>query len=703
MNLKDLFAQDGALARVLPAYLEREEQIICAKGVNAAIQDGTIYLAEVPTGIGKSFAYLGPALLWLAEDPDRRIVISTATIILQRQLMDKDIPAMLAAIGKDIPVCLLQGRSNYLCLNRLEEAAYNYELTEGAQIERIKRWAETTQTGTRDSMPFMPSQELWDAISSEKLSCAARACDEETCFYARARARAMEAQLLIVNHALLLSDLAVRLEYVLDLDEQVLLPPYQVVICDEAHVLERSAESACSETVSPYLFEDLERQLAGGIRNLAKAGITVGSEIPKSMRALAQLYGEFTTLLLDTMGKMDMPHAMDIAVCEAQTQEQLSIYAETIAERLKEAYQQGRDIIRKQATDAEGEVDPAASYFALALQEVVSVSSFFERFITRHEDREWVYWCRTMRLSGAWGQPSGLATMRTPLEVGPFLRAALFEKAQSVICMSATLQGGKTFAYWRSRVGLGQAFDAIVDEYAAQSPFAIDERMLIAVPQDAPAPTFVSAHTSYMIDLVEAAVAKNPTGGSLVLFTSYKQMHEVASALSDRMGAKLAAGFDEDGNPLQPRRILVQGRGHTRAALLREFKESTGTILLATSSFWEGVDAPGRALNLLIIAKLPFDQLGDPVLEARSQRLKEQGLSPFGVLSLPRTALRLKQGVGRLMRRETDGGVVIIADSRMLHKSYGRYLFDTLPPAQISTKPLGELIYDIDYYLEIAE
>jgi ATP-dependent DNA helicase DinG len=633
-EVERFFSPDGPLARVLPGYEERHEQLAMAMAVARAIRDQDKLLAEAGTGTGKTLAYLVPAVL-----SGKRVVISTATKNLQDQLMAQDIPLVARALGTAVDAQLMKGRSNYLCLARLLRVGAHPELPQTgrtAELEGVVAWAERTTTGDRAELEGLADDSpLWRDLSVTSEQCTGRACAQfERCFVTQMRRAAQASQICVVNHHLYFADLAVRSRR--RDDATALLPGHDIVIFDEAHELEDIGAQHFGVSVSERRFADLADELCHPSRRLGKRAEQLGRELVSEARRLfdrlpfaaaRQALGR-----KDVAGELRAQHA---------------------------ALDDALHAIEAELGSAEGEEAPALARRAVALaDELRIVLDVPERpspddDLPPYDDEDdaraaptYVHYTETQ------GQRRVLVAR--PVEVGS-LFAHVFADMPALF-VSATLSVGKSFAFARQRLGLDEVRELVVD-----SPFDFARQAAVYLPTDLPspeAPAFLEAAAERAADLAEAS-----GGGAFVLCTS----HRALSIMRARIAAR---GMT----------VLTQGEA-PKGVLLERFRDHGDAVLVATMSFWQGVDVPGRALRLVVIDKLPFASPTDPLVAARIEHLKARGRDAFGTYQLPQAILLLRQGFGRLIRRRDDRGVVAILDRRLHERRYGAQVLASLPPS----------------------
>jgi ATP-dependent DNA helicase DinG len=678
----------GALNRLVPWFEERPSQVGMLRAVCDAFNGDGILAVEAGTGVGKSLAYLLPALAWAARNGER-VVVSTNTINLQQQLMEKDIPLVkrvLAPDGLDPRVALVKGRGNYLCLHRLAEAVEETTLFEepDGELAAIGEWALTTATGDRTDLSFFPSDETWSRVCSEADACLGLRCRRrEGCFVLRARREASAAVVLVANHHLLFADLAFRLAGA-GFEDPGVLPPFRRVIFDEAHNVEKAATSFFSRSFNRFsLMRNLNRlhrrrkgKVVGLVPMLARIsghplkGVPglIGDVREASETLDAQcsgLMGEEGSFLLE-------PGTRDRFLAEA---------GEALADlsaRIRELVESFTAAIDRVQEDGREESANLAWECRVQLNRLSEAAGVADRFRAAEIAGNDVYWMEALRggrgeggarATASAGQVPARSAVRmviTPLDIGPLMREAVYEPLPTVVFTSATLTVADSFGYWAGRIGLDARAGREVSTGVFSSPFDYRSNVLIGVPTDAPAPD-APGYRAFLGSFLGETLAAS-RGGALVLFTSRALLREMHEAVAPRLAA---LGI----------RMLRQGEDD-RARLLERFRDEASSVLFATDSFWEGVDAPGETLHMVVLCRLPFRVPSEPVLKARMAAIEAAGGNPFMELSLPDAVVRMRQGFGRLMRRRDDRGVVLVLDSRVVTKRYGEVFLDSLPPAR---------------------
>jgi len=685
-ELAGVLEKGGKLAERLPGYEPRRSQIELVRAITGALNEGYVLAAEAGTGVGKSFAYLIPALAWAARNKER-VVVSTATINLQRQLSDKDIPLVSSLFKKKLKSVLVKGRGNYLCRTRLLDALDEEGLyaDDDHPLRRIAAWAETSATGDRSDLSFWPDDALWSRVRAEADECLNMRCPfRESCFVLKVKRDAADADLIVANHHILFSDLAARSGGA-GYESTAVLPPYGTIIFDEAHAIESSATSFFSDELTRFsvlrqssrLYRERRGRKFGIIvrlQNLKNLPQGVLKQFPDAAAAL-QVAVDAADMAAITLLGQDMnyrllaerpePAAGIIEALGAVERVLLSI-----AELLKDALDGVPD---------DAETDQSVHEAELALVRLSALAATCSKFKGYDEDPAHVYWIDRGKTS------QGEAFARfciTPLDIADTMNEAVFDQLRSVVCLSATLSVGNSFEFWKRRVGLSNS-GARSECMAFQSPFPFERNALLAAVNDAPPPDS-AAWQAWINDAIYRLIEASG-GRALVLFTSYTALRAAWDSVKPRLDTLGITAFRQGDDE--------------RSRLLDAFKTDIASVLFATDSFWEGIDAPGETLELVIITKLPFRVPTDPVQKARAEAVERRGGNSFMDLSLPEAVIRFKQGFGRLIRHSDDRGAVVVLDVRLLAKRYGSIFVASLPRTKTCFKPLAALVSDLRDFL----
>ena len=686
-ELAGVLEKGGKLAEKLPGFESRPSQVELVRAICGAMNEGYVLAAEAGTGIGKSFAYLLPAFAWAVRNKER-VVISTATINLQRQLMDKDIPIVASLFrNKKLKAAIVKGRGNYLCHTRLEDALDEEGLFAGEDhsLRRIEAWAGSSPSGDRSDLSFWPEDELWARVRSEPDDCLNLRCQHrQDCFVLKAKRDAADADVIIANHHILFSDLASRSAGA-GYESTAVLPPYTTIIFDEAHAIESSATSFFSEELTRFsvqkqvsrLFRERRGRKFGivvKLQNLKGLPPGVLESFPAASEALRAAVEAAEATSLSMMGsgvnyrlEPGKPGIKENILDPLAVVERAIL---AVAELLKDAID---------SVPEEAEQDQALEEARLALSRLSALAAVCARYPGFDEDPDRVYWME----NGV--TKAGERYVRwciTPLEIAHLMNQSVFEPYRSVICLSATLSVGGSFEFWKHRVGIS-SIASRAECMSFASPFPYHRNALLGAVKDAPSPDspgWQAWINEAIYRLIEAS-----GGRALVLFTSYTSLRaawESVKPRADMLGISMFRQGDDE-----------------RSRLLDAFKSDIASVLFATDSFREGVDAPGETLELVIMTKLPFRVPTDPVQKARSDAIERNGGNAFMDLSLPEAVIRFKQGFGRLIRHSDDRGAVVVLDARVLAKRYGSMFISSLPETRTSFKPLDGLVDDVREFL----
>ena len=649
----------GTLSRNFDKYEVRESQVDMLCDVADAINNEKIIIAEAGTGVGKSFAYLIPAFQWVINNNDR-IVISTGTINLQHQLIEKDIPLVKKMLKTDKKAALVKGRGNYVCMRKYLEKLNETSLFNETDKELmlIKEWVEETDTGDKSDLSFLPDYALWNDIASESDYCLGLHCPyREKCFVIKSRKRAAAAHILVVNHHILFSDVSARSAGA-GFNGTAVLPGFSRIIFDEAHNMENAASSFYSPTLSRgVLFKTLTKiyrrkkgRVSGIYINLKGQTETDEKieEIPplaaESVSAFDLLEKEAEDILGTSSHNMRIDHNEKF--------ENLLSKTASLKNSLSRIYMIIDDAA--QGMDFSAEDDAKVYEILLAKNKLQGLISTCEKLLDK--DDNYVPWFEKSKK---------IFFYVTPIDISKILQDTLYNKIKSIVFTSATLSISSKFTFWKKRVGLdSELFD--IKENIYKSPFNYRKKVLLAVPHDLPDPSS-EEYTEELSHFIYNSLLISE-GKGLVLFTSYTMLMNVYNSIKEK---------------LVENKIMVYRQGEDdRFRLLRSFNKDKNSVLMATDSFWEGVDSPGDTLKNVIICRLPFRVPSDPVIKARMDRISENGGNPFMDYSLPEAVIKLKQGFGRLMRAKNDSGIIQITDNRIIKKQYGSIFLKSLPESE---------------------
>ncbi len=623
-SIENVFAPGGALARALHGFEARAGQVRMSQIIERGFLEATHTIVEAGTGVGKSLAYLVPALR-----SGKKVVVSTATIALQEQLVRKDIPLVIAALGIPARVELIKGRNHYLCVAKLDRLRTERLIAQSGTMDAMWEWADRTSTGDRSELPFAPPGLEWEALDADADDCVGEYCERfRDCWFFKHRDAAKYADIVVVNHALFFLDLAMG---------GSLLPPYDYAILDEAHQCERWASAALTATLSASSVNRMMRRVHKNYHVPAAYDV----ELDAAMRGLAQ-----------TLARVPgdrYPLAANDAALAALGTLQTSFYR--LENWLYANWQAALKRPPENIAEAERRRD-------LVMRGVLAHIATIDR--TALPDDEAITWVERTDGEGRYQVNSA------PFDVAAYLRAALFARTQSVVLTSATIATGRSFTFLRTALGVDEA-----QEYVAPSPFdyRAQARLFVAPTDCNPKDVRFARRVAPLIE----EILDVTRGRAFVLFTSYARLHEVYALVRERIAYP----------------TKLQGE-MPRAHLLQWFRDTRNAVLFATATFWEGIDVVGDGLSCVIIDRLPFPSPGDPIVAARLAALEAAGKSSFEEFMIPSAIVRLKQGFGRLIRAKTDRGVVVLLDGRATSMRYGGAIIAALPPAK-RVEDLAEL------------
>ena len=694
------FEAGGELSQEFAAYEVRDQQVTMARAIARAFNEGKFLVVEAGTGTGKSLAYLVPAIKWATRNkgPNGRVIISTNTKNLQEQLFFKDLPILHSILKERFKAVLLKGKANYLCLEKwitvLHDIQYRLAENERVKILPLYFWVQQTQTGDiSENNGFQAERNpgLWSKFIAENNYCPGRSCKYyDRCFLWKARNHARDAHLVLVNHSLLFSDLAT---------EQAILGDYVNLVLDEAHNIEKTATEYLGTAITLWEFRDLFRKLYAKdkietgvlvqLKRRAQQGKLGASSKKALLRMVDQLIDQIPEAWKITQGFF---RQLTAVLREMVSQGGYASTSEDGRSPQKHRYSRdtnlmgrikaGYDDCRSRMSRIQSELNDLIEFFkdlpenSFEYQQPIyqELNAQFSQaellvnnldFLLAAEWDSFVYWFELpQRLDS-----DDVRLYAAPLEVASILAQRLYSKLRTGVFTSATLAVNREFSYFRNRVGLNLVDAERVETLLLDSPFRYDDQVLLLVPAFIAEPR----EATYLPELKRFIqhLAQHLPRGTLVLFTSYSMLNDVYQAVHDTFEAE---------NLL----LLGQGIDGSRHTIINQFKMIERSVLFGTDSFWEGVDVPGKALELLLITRLPFDVPSEPIIQAKAERIRKQGGNPFMEYSVPEAVIRFRQGFGRLIRSKTDYGAIVILDTRVIKKLYGRIFLQSLPiPARI--------------------
>jgi ATP-dependent DNA helicase DinG len=655
--MEEIFGRNGSIARHHPDYEYRPGQVAMAEAVAEALDKRHHLLVEAGTGIGKTLAYLVPAIA-----TGRRIVVSTGTKNLQEQIFYKDIPFLQSVLPGKIRATYLKGRSNYVCLHRLRRAESTpvlEGLDEVDYFKRVSSWAYETQTGDRAELADLPENiSFWRHIDARSDICIGAKCPSfEQCFITKARQIALESEIIIVNHHLFFADLALR-----DKEWGQVLPDYSAVIFDEAHQIEDIAMQYFGASVSNYQIDDL----LGDISRLEIKDVEAAREVTKAGTRVSRMADNFWLSFSGGDPRSPIP-SLDgngRVVLRRQMFQQVNRDGAEVNTDAGERYVNLKASLTRLLGSLQ--VVKGAPPEMEAIQRRLEQLRFDLDFIVLGEEETFVYWCER--------RGRGIFLQATPIDASGILNDRLFSKVETVVLTSATLTSAGSFGFIKNRLGIDEA-----SELNAESNYDYKRQALLYLPPKMPDPrdgTFAQAAGEEIIKILNAS-----RGRAFVLCTSNAQMQTLRELVEDKIEFP----------------VMMQGEG-SRSGILERFRTTPNAVLFATASFWQGVDVRGEALSCVIIDKLPFAVPSDPVVAARQRYIDSNGGNSFSDYSVPSAVITLKQGLGRLIRSATDRGVLSILDPRIVTKSYGQSFLRSLPPCRTTRK-----IEDVERFFSESE
>ncbi|WP_300360702.1 helicase C-terminal domain-containing protein [Fusobacterium sp.] len=710
IDIVPYFEEEGIISQNFKEFEFREEQLSMARHIQEGINQEKKIIVEAGTGTGKTLAYLIPSIEWAVTN-EKRVIISTNTINLQEQLLNKDIPMLQKIMEKKFKYALVKGRGNYLCNRKYfnVKSGKNKEILEFSpeqknQLIEILNWGKETNTGDKSELNIEPDYTVWELFQSESDLCFSGCPHREECFFFKARDEKKRADILIANHHIFFSDLAIKKEIGFSSDYSI-LPEYGMVVFDEAHNVEKVARDYFSYEVSRYSFVKSMNK----ILNVSKLkDENINSDIKlfetnEKIKVIGQLKD-----IISIIEKTDFDEKSELEdiIDKDFIKEHISLFNYGIKyfERLIEIFSKGQngnisvrikkddiatdgflkllDDFRenfnleftrylrtaKKIKDILSDVEDASGKVNEFLKYIERIESFYEnfQFINKFEDEEFIYWVEVNE------RKNNSKLVATPLKVDMELSENLYDNLKQIIFTSATLSVSENFEYFKKSIGLlEETYDKII-----KSPFDYDKQMKVYIPKGLPDPNS-REFADYIQEIIKVFLEK--TGGrTFVLFTSYKMLNYVYYSMREEL--------EESGITL-----FIQGM-YPRTKMVEIFKKSKAPVLFGTDSFWEGVDVKGDQLSSVIIVKLPFKVPSDPVTEAIIETFEQEGKNSFLEYQIPESIIKFKQGIGRLIRSKEDKGIITILDNRVITKTYGKYFLESIPTKNISRIDVEDIL-----------
>lgn len=717
-EVENYFVPHGPISKALPGFELREPQLRMLRTVVEAFNDKNVALIEAGTGTGKTLAYLLPAIHWSLANR-KRVVISTNTINLQQQLIEKDIPLLRRIFPGDFQAALVKGRSNYVCLRKLHEAVSQPDLLEldnaVQELHDIFEWAQKTEDGSKSDLGTLPSDRVWELIQSESDTTLKNRCPfYKKCFFYKARRRAATADILVANHHLLFADLALRASIGDTASEIAVMPRYDRLILDEAHNIEDVASSYFGVRLS-YLGIQRTLNRLFRIRNGKESGLIpfLESRLTQRRKAVPRpLLEQLRRLCKETRECIDSARQLSTQTMEPifafVMQSEHSEYNEIKLRLTERVYRdpewqrlmQPVPLLLKKLAEVESSVakiiaalkkiptafEKEARSMAVDIRargdRLLLVGTELENVLLQR-DHENVRWLEAR--DSRYGKILHLHS--APIDVAPILQKAVFDRFETVVMTSATLSVGKSFDFVDRRLGLVSLPAERKSEVILPSPFNYQEQVIVGIPTDIPAPN--DREFSAQLERLLLESIKASQGRSFVLFTAYSLLNRMYEALR---------------NPLEAMGISLYRQGQeSRHQLLQRFRSDIASVLFGTDSFWEGVDVPGQALVQVIIPRLPFRVPSEPVIEARVEAIERAGGNSFLDYTVPQAVLKFKQGFGRLIRSRSDYGAIMLFDKRVVSKSYGRVFIESLPECTMIVGAAATVIDEVAKFLRQKE
>lgn len=708
-DIEELLKPGGLISQKLPGYEDRPQQIEMIDYVVQAFNDKKITTIEAGTGTGKTMAYLLPAIYWAVKNKER-IVISTNTINLQEQLIKKDIPFLQKALPLKFDAVLVKGRSNYVCLRKVDDVDSEFDFhtdeEEGHELKSLIGWARSSKDGSKADLAVIPKSDVWEKIAAESDTCTHNRCPHfRDCFVNKARRDAAKAHILVANHHLLFADLAIR-HQTGSFKDAAVLPPYEKIIFDEAHHIENVATNYFGSQITragitriltrlhrkqkalekgylhslrfkvlqrqKYIPDDLVEQIVNKVNTQLAPGVEQITEQTNSVMDVL-----FEALKQQNGGSLEneikvrlLPHVIDALFYAKGLSAPFKDYIQTLklfAGDLNDLI----NLAKKCNKHTEDDWDAITIELQAQTERIAAVADVLQEVIFDWDEDN----IRWIEARPGWRGKSIVRFQMSPLEIKNTMKEAVYEAFDTVVITSATLAVEKSFDFLADRIGLDSITSDRRTELILPAPFDYEKQVLLAVPMDMPDPRHPTFAQELGKSIFKAITISE--GRAFVLFTSYGLLNMIYRQLEESLSM---VGI----------KVLKQGN-ENRHELLKRFKRDKSSVLFGTDSFWEGVDVEGDALESVIITKLPFKVPSEPIVEARYEAIEKNGGNPFMEFAVPLAVLKFKQGFGRLIRRKSDRGSVIIFDNRVIQKSYGKKFINSLPKCASVVGPRDEV------------
>ncbi len=695
IDIEPYFEEKGMLSQAFPEFEYRSEQRDMAIKIQEGINSDKKVVVEAGTGTGKTLAYLIPSIEWAIKNK-KKVVISTNTINLQEQLLNKDIPIVKRVIQGDFKYLLVKGRGNYLCSRKVMNMASgegvdfdDFTGSQKDQFQAVLRWAGKTEKGDKGELSFEVDNRVWEHFQSESDICSGPKCPHKgECFFQKSREEKKEADILITNHHMYFADLAIRKETGFN-TEYAILPDYDLVVFDEAHNIEKVARDYFSYEVSKYSFNKTMNQIYNSGRKKKKQGSfklllnylkninfdsyneverLISTDLVDRHLNLYRIGNDYFLRLIDAFCRGQNGNVSARLRPEELEHAEFWPYLKELEEELLLVYNSYMKKIRslsrviKEVEDKSGIINDFIKY-------TDRIEGYFMnfKFIQDMDDKNFIYWVSVN------GSKSNAKLVATPLKINDELDKSLYMNLDHIVFTSATIAIGDSFNYFKDSIGLHEE----VLEQVIHSPFDYDKQMKVYIPSDVSLPNdknFINEIKDFIKGLIRRA-----NGNTFVLFTSYSSLNYMYYMIKDDLEVE---GYD----------LFIQGMA-PRNKLVNMYKMSRKPVLFGTDSFWEGVDVKGDKLSSVIIVKLPFKVPSDPVVEAIIENLNDEGRNAFLEYQIPESIIKFKQGIGRLIRSKDDRGIITILDTRMIKKRYGKIFLDVIPTRNIYIKNRDEILY----------